>query len=286
MDDVKNAENTTGGENAGEESMKMEELLGPEVKLEEGKVIHVKVISVTDEGVVVDLGVKTDGLVPKIEFENNQEALAEIVPGMEIPVIITNLRSEDGHLPVSWKQARERDAWERLNKANKAGTPIEGTVRRKNKGGFLVDIGIDAFLPASQADLRFSNNADKYIGKKFQFAITEMDHEKRNIVLSRRKLLEAEQKIKKESILSSIKEGDTIEGTVTSITGFGAFVDIGGIEGLLHISDLSWQHVKKVDEMVKTGQKVQVQVLKIDRTTNKISLGMKQLSERPWNKAV
>ena len=286
MEDEKSTVNTPNGDNAGEDGMKMEELLGPEVKLEEGKVITARVIAVTDDGVVVDLGVKSDGLVPKIEFENDKEALAEIVPGSMIPVIIQNLRSEDGHMPVSWKKAREKDAWENINNAAKNNQPIEGVIRKKNKGGFSVDIGIEAFLPASQVDTHFAKNTDKYMGKKYQFAITEVNQEKRNVVLSRRKLLEAEQRAKKEKVLSVIKEGEIVEGTVTSVTGFGAFVDLGGIDGLLHIGDISWQHINKVDEVVKTGQKVQVQILKIDKQTNKISLGMKQLSERPWNKAV
>ncbi len=295
MEDSKNVQNISatessadkpGAENGGEEGMNMEQLLGPEVKLEEGKVIMARVVAVTEDGVVVDLGIKSDGLVPKQEFENNPEALAEIVPESLIPVIVTNTRSEDGHLPVSWKRAREKDAWEKINNAAKTNQPIEGIIRRKNKGGFSVDIGMDAFLPASQVDTHFAKNTDKYIGKKFMFAIMEMNPEKRNIVLSRRKLLEAEQKTKKERVLSSIKEGEVVEGTVTGVTGFGAFVDLGGIDGLLHIGDISWHHIKKVDDAVKTGQKVQVQILKIDRVTNKISLGMKQLSERPWNKTV
>jgi len=286
MEDTKNVQNITGGENAGDEGMKMEELLGPEIKLEEGKVIMARVIAVIADGVVVDLGVKSDGLIPKLEFEGNPDALKEIVPGSVIPVTITSLRSEDGHLSVSWKKAREKDAWERITAASRSNTPIEGVIRRTNKGGFYVDIGIDAFLPASQVDTHFSKNTDKYLGKKFLFAITEVNQEKRNVVVSRRRLLEAEHKEKKEKILSSIKEGDVLEGTVKSVTGFGAFVDIGGVEGLLHIGDISWHHIKKVDEAVKTGQKVQVQILRIDPQSNKISLGMKQLSERPWNKAV
>jgi small subunit ribosomal protein S1 len=295
MEDEKNGKNISanepsadqsGADNAGEEGMKMEELLGPEVKLEEGKVINVKVVAVTPDGLVVDLGVKSDGLVPKIEFENNPGALAEITPGTTIPVIITSFQSEDGHLPVSWKKAREKDAWVKINAASKTNQPIEGIIRKQNKGGFLVDIGIEAFLPSSQVDTHFSKNADKYIGKKFQFLITEMNPEKRNIVLSRRKLLETENKLKREKALAGIKEGDIKEGTVTGITGFGAFVDIGGIEGLLHIGDISWQHIKKVETLLKTGQKVQVQILKIDPLAGKISLGMKQLIERPWNKAV
>lgn len=286
MDEVKNASNIPDGEVSGEEGMKMEDLLGAEVKLEEGKVIKVKVVAVTDDGVVVDLGMKSDGLVPKAEFEHSPELLAEITPGSEIAVIISSFRTEDGHMPVSWKRAREKDAWEKINTAHKANQPIEGIIRRQNKGGYLVDIGLEAFLPASQADTHFSKNADKYIGKKFEFLITEINREKRNIVLSRRKLMDTEKTAKKEKLMAGIKEGDVIEGTVTSITGFGAFVDIGGIDGLLHIGDISWQHIKKVDTVVKTGQKVQVQVLKVDTQAGKVSLGMKQLSERPWNKAV
>jgi small subunit ribosomal protein S1 len=286
MEDVKNGQNISGEENAGEEGMSMEQLLGPEVRHEEGKIINVKVVAVTADGVVVDLGLKSDGLVPKIEFENSPEALSEMAPGVSIPVIITSFKAEEGRLPVSWKRAKEKDAWIKINAASKANQPIEGIIRKQNKGGYLVDIGIDAFLPSSQVDTHFSKNADNYIGKKFQFLITEMNLEKRNIVLSRRKLLEAENKVKKNKALAEIKEGDVIEGTVTGLTGFGAFVDIGGIEGLLHIGDISWQHIKKVETVLKTGQKVQVQILKIDPVAGKVSLGMKQLIERPWNKAV
>ncbi|MHB9155184.1 MAG: 30S ribosomal protein S1 [Endomicrobiales bacterium] len=283
--EAKKEEHITGEGATQEENMKMEELLGPEVQVEEGKIIKARVIGESPEGVLVDIGLKSEGMIPKSELEGASWR-SEITEGKEIPVEVVSLRTENGHPLVSFRKVREREAWERLAASFKNGETVEGTIRRKIKGGFMVDIGVDAFLPVSQLDIRFVKNPDKYLDKTLQFLITELNRGQRNVVLSRRKLLEIDQKAKKEKTMAALEEGQVIEGLVTGITGFGAFIDIGGVEGLLHIGDIAWRHINKVEDMVKTGQKVQVQVLKIDREKEKISLGMKQITPRPWNKAV
>ncbi|MBN1822947.1 MAG: 30S ribosomal protein S1 [Endomicrobiales bacterium] len=287
MDEMKECEgqNIKAEESASEEKMTMEELLGPEVKLERGAVMKARVISQTADGVLVDLGIKSEGLIPKADF-SSESKFREMAPGTEVQVVVINTRTESGHPEVSWRQIAERESWDRLLLSFNDKTPVEGEIKKQIKGGFIVDAGVDAFLPMSQLDLHFTKNTEKYLGKKLQFLVTEYNRREKNIVLSRRKLLETEKSIKREKTLSSIHEGQIIEGTVKSITGFGAFVDIGGMDGLLHIGDLAWHKVRKVDDVLKTGQKVQVQVLKIDKEKGKISLGIKQMSERPWNKAV
>lgn len=271
---------------AGEENLTMEDLLKPEASFDDGKVITARVIGDDpDGGILVDIGMKSEGMIPKNEIEG-ASFRSELVPGKELQVVVIKMHSESGHPLVSYRQVREREAWNRLAEASKAGTTVEGTILRKIKGGMIVDIGVDAFLPVSQLDLRFVKDTDKYIGKTYPFLVTEINRTQRNVVVSRRKLLESEQKVRKSKTLSEIKEGMVIDGTVTGITSFGAFIDIGGIEGLLHVGDIAWHHVNKVDEAVKTGQKVQVQVLKIDRINEKVGLGMKQLAPRPWNAAV
>lgn len=291
MDDVKEVkeqeknEHITGENGQQEETMKMEELLGPEVKVEEGKIVKARVIGENAEGVLVDLGLKSEGMIPKSELEGTPYA-SGIAEGTEIPVEIVRLQTENGHPLVSFRRVREREAWEKLAQVFESGQPIEGTIARKIKGGFIVDIGLDAFLPVSQLDLRFVKNTDPYLGKRYTFLVTEMNRGQRNVVLSRRKLLEVDQKAKREKTMATLAEGQVVEGVVTGITSFGAFIDIGGIEGLLHIGDIAWHHINKVEDVLKTGQKLSVQVLKIDREKDKISLGLKQITERPWNKAV
>jgi small subunit ribosomal protein S1 len=266
-----------------DESIKMEELLGPEVSLQEGRIINVKVVSEDADGYLVDLGLKSEGLIPRDEFVGPHAP--KISVGSDIQVMVLQLHTENGRPLVSYRRAQEKGAWERIVAAQNNGTPIEGVVSGTVKGGLTVDIGIDAFLPASQADLRFIKDLSQFIGKKLQFLVTEVNREKRNVVLSRRKLLEIDQKKRRDETLSRIREGDMIEGTVTGITDFGAFIDIGGIEGLLHIGDIAWHRIDKVDSVLKAGELVTVKVLKIDTQKNKISLGLKQALPRPWDSA-
>ncbi|OGS18851.1 MAG: hypothetical protein A2219_02405 [Elusimicrobia bacterium RIFOXYA2_FULL_50_26] len=203
--------------------------------------------------------------------------------GKQVQVLVQQLHSEKGHPVVSWRQARERSVWETVGVSFKNATPVEGVIRKKIKGGFTVDIGVDAFLPASQLELRMPQDMNKYIGQKLQFLVTEANRGQRNVVLSRRKILEVGQKELRGKLFATLADGQEFEGTVSGITDFGAFVDIGGVDGLLHIGDIAWHRIKKVSDVLSVGQKVKVKVLKIDREKEKISLGMKQLAARPWD---
>ncbi len=267
-----------------DEEMTMEQLLGPEKTMEQGKVISGTIISFSDEGVMVDLGTKSEGLIPKSEF-GSKAMPSEFVAGARVNVRYVKYDPDLGHAIVSYRQVRDQEIWDTLDTAFKAATQVEGTILRKIKGGFTVDIGVEAFLPASQLELRMPKDPDSYVGKKFTFAVAEFNRTQRNVVLSRRTLLEKEHKEKAGVIMATLVEGSILDGVVTNITEFGAFVDIGGIEGLLHIGDLAWFRVAKVTDILKPKQTVRVKVLRVDREKGKISLGLKQLAARPWETA-
>jgi small subunit ribosomal protein S1 len=264
------------------DDMSMSDLLaGLPEKVSSGTVVQARVLGKSPEGVLVDIGLKMEGLIPRSEFPDFENALP-FKEGDHISVLVRHVEGPDAHSKVSWRAAREFAAWDKLVAAHQAATPIEGVVLRKVKGGYVMDIGIDAFLPGSQLDIRPARDVDAWLQKKLSVLITEMDKSKSNVVVSRRKLLERERLRVREVTLASLAEGQTISGTVTSTTNFGAFVDIGGIEGLLHISDMSWHRADKVDGLMKVGQVVQVKVLKYDAATQRISLGLKQLQPHPW----
>ncbi|MCB4791408.1 MAG: 30S ribosomal protein S1 [Elusimicrobia bacterium] len=265
-----------------EEDVKMEELMGDQIIIEEGKIVKVKIVGKNAEGVLVDLGVKSEAPISKSEF-GSQEKYDEINVGMEIPVYIVRLHSREGSPVVSYKQAREIYAWEKIKASFASSSPIEGVIVRKIKGGFIVDTGIDAFLPFSQLEIYRVKDFNAYLGIKMKFLITDMDKDKNNLVLSRRKLLELEQNESKKRVLENIYENQVIDGVVTRITDFGAFVDIGGMEGLLHIGDIAWHRLNKVGDKLSVRQSIKVKVLKIEG--GRVSLGMKQLIPTPWEKA-
>jgi small subunit ribosomal protein S1 len=262
----------------------MEQLLGPEQKLEQGKKIKVRVVGSTADGVLVNLGMKSEGLIPKAEFES-AEKMSELKQGAEITVILERFHSESGYPLVSYRKIKEVEGWDKIKQAMQSNSPVEGTVSKKIKGGFIVDIGVDAFLPGSQLDTRRVKDENSFIGQKIQVLITEANPAKRNVVVSRRKLQEISQNAARSKALESLSEGQVIEGKVTGITEFGAFVDIGGVEGLLHIGDIAWHHVRKVEDLLKMDQAVSVKILKIDKEKGKVSLGLKQLTARPWDTA-
>ncbi len=256
-------------------------LAGLPEKVSSGTVVQARVLGKNADGVLVDIGLKMEGLIPKAEFPDFEHTLP-FKEGESIPVLVRQVVGQDHYHRVSWKSAREMSAWDKLYAAFQGGTPIDATIAKKVKGGYVVDIGVDAFLPGSQLDLRPSHNVDAWLQKKVSVVITEMDRSKSNVVVSRRKLLERERTRHREVTLVSLAEGQVVSGHVTSITNFGAFVDIGGVEGLLHVSDMSWQRAEKPGACVKVGQPLQVKVLKYDQATHRISLGLKQLQPHPW----
>ncbi|MFH1367541.1 MAG: 30S ribosomal protein S1 [Elusimicrobiota bacterium] len=284
MEELKDGNNTSNTQEQKEEEITMEELLGAEQKVEQGKKIKVRVVGASPEGVLVDLGMKSEGVILKQEFDS-PEKMAELVPGTEVTVFPERTRSESGHPVVSYRRIREMDAWETIRESHKSGAVVEGVVRRKIKGGFIVDIGIDAFLPASQLDIKRVKDENKFIAQKCMFIVTEFNQGKKNVVVSRRKIQEKEQQETRAKVMETLEEGQILDGIVSGITEFGAFVDLGGFEGLLHVSDIAWHHVKKVGDVLKAGQRVRIKVMKIDKEKGKVSLGMKQLVARPWDSA-
>jgi len=256
-------------------------LAGTPERVSSGTVVQARVLGKNADGVLVDIGLKMEGLIPKAEFPDFESGIP-FKEGEKIAVLIRQVEGHDNYHRISWRAAREMSAWDRLYAAFQGHTPVEATIIKKVKGGYVVDIGVDAFLPGSQLDLRPSHDVDAWIQKKVSVLITEMDRAKSNVVVSRRKILEKERVRQRESTLASLVEGNVVAGTVTSITNFGAFVDIGGVEGLVHISDMSWQRTDKPAACVKVGQTLQVKVLKYDLATHRISLGLKQLMPHPW----
>jgi len=274
-----NLDNLTVFEDA--ENISMDDLLGPEMKVNRGEIISVKIVSENADGFLVDLGMKSDGIILKSEFAETQIP-KELKTGAEVKVFIKRTFPK---IELSYREVMEKSAWDKIEENFKNKKNITGTILKTVKGGFIVDIGVNAFLHISQVDSNFVKDGEKYVGKTYEFAITEFNRDDKKISLSRRKLLEDEKLAKKKSALDSLAEGQIIDGSVTRITNFGAFIDLGGIDGLLHIGELAWYKVKKVEDLLKVGQIVRVQIVKVDKENEKISLSMKQLSANPWDSA-
>jgi len=258
----------------------MDSFLGEQIAdLAPGKLIKGKVIGFAGDDVVIEVGLKSEGLIPKAEFDH----IEAIKIGDEFNVLLENLEGEGGLIELSKRKADRMLAWQKLLDTTKEGDVVEGVVTRKIKGGLLVDIGgVNVFLPASQVDVRRPGDVGDYMGRKVRASILKIDTERRNIVISRRKLIEEERESAKKRLMDTLKEGDIVHGEVKNIADFGAFVDLGGIDGLLHITDMSWGRINHPSEMVKVGQKVEVKILNIDREKEKIALGMKQREASPW----
>ena len=273
--------------NSDDENISMSELMGPELKVEAGKVISAIVVGKNEDGILVDLGLKYEALIPKTEFEDGI-APKELELGKKVNVKFVRFGNNGGSPIVSFRELKEAAVWETISNIHRTAATIEGTIKKKVKGGFVVDIGLDAFLPSSQLDLRAPKDPkdlDKVIGKTYEFVISEANRSQRNVVLSRRVLLEKGVNEQKEKLFAEVAEGQIRDGVVRNITKFGAFVDIGGVDGLLYIGDLAWYRVKNVEDILKVGQRIRVSVLKIDKKEGKISLGLKQLSVKPWDGA-
>ncbi len=256
----------------------MEAVLGKELgDLTPGKLIKGKVIGFAGDDVVVEVGLKSEGLIPKEEFEGQ-----EVRVGESIDVLLESIEGDSGLVQLSKRRADRMINWQRIIDSTKEGDVIEGLVSRKIKGGLLVDIGVPVFLPASQVDIRRPHEIGDFIGRKIRAQILKIDPERRNIVISRRKLIEEERDAAKKRLLENLKEGDIVTGTVKNIADFGVFVDLGGIDGLLHITDMSWGRVNHPSELVRIDEKLEVKVLNIDREKEKIALGLKQKESSPW----
>jgi small subunit ribosomal protein S1 len=246
------------------------------VELVPGKLIKGKVIGLAGDSVVIEVGLKSEGLIPKEEFEG-----VEVRVGDEIDVLLEEMENEEGLIGLSKRKADRMLAWQRIVDTTKEGDVVEGIVTKPIKGGMLMDIGVPVFLPSSQVDVRRSDGKD-FLGRKIRAEIIKIDIERRNIVVSRRKLIETEREVAKKRLLETLGEGQIVQGTVKNIADFGAFVDLGGIDGLLHITDMSWSRINHPSELLKVDQKIEVKVLNIDKEKEKIALGLKQKEASPW----
>jgi small subunit ribosomal protein S1 len=239
-----------------------------------------RVIDIVNDDVIVDVGYKSEGVISKAEFENPEE----IDIGDEVEVLLDGVEDETGQIQLSKRKADRLRGWERVVSTHKEGDTVGGKVVRKIKGGLVVDIGVPAFLPASQVSIRRQADISEFIGQEIQGTIIKIDESRMNIVISRRKLIEEQRDLMKRQLLAEIAEGQVRRGVVKNLADFGAFVDLGGIDGLLHITDMSWGRVSHPSEVVNIDQEIEVVVLKVDRERERIALGLKQLTPSPWKK--
>ncbi len=259
------------------------ELLSEEIKtISSGEVVTGKVLRVDDDTVIVDIGYKSEGVVPVAEF-TGPDGQVKVQPGDEVQVLVERLRTPDGLVKLSYRRLQRQKAWEKIEKASKEGTALEAYVLERIKGGFAVDIdGLRAFLPFSQAFLKTPKQPEELVGSTIRVSVISSSRKKNNIVVSRKVVLEKELEEKKKALLESLEEGQVREGVVKSITDYGVFVDLGGVDGLLHVSDISWGRVKHPSNYFKVGDQIKVKVIKYDREKQKIALGIKQLTPDPW----
>ncbi|MBM3191145.1 MAG: 30S ribosomal protein S1 [Chlamydiae bacterium] len=243
-----------------------------------GEILTGTVVEVSKDFVVVDVGLKSEGLIPIGEFNSPEE----FVLNQDIEVYLDQAEGDDGQIVLSREKARRQRQWEYIVGHCKEGSIVQGKVIRKVKGGLMVDIGMEAFLPGSQIDNKRIKNIDEYLDKVFDFKILKINIERKNIVVSRRELLEEERVSKKAELLEHIKEGDLRKGVVKNITDFGVFLDLDGIDGLLHITDMTWKRIKHPSEMVALGDEIEVMILHIDHEKGRVALGLKQKEQNPW----
>jgi small subunit ribosomal protein S1 len=252
---------------------------GTLASIEEGEIVKSRVLEIRDNMVVLDIGFKSEGTIPLEEFKD----LPDIKPGDEVEVLLEHLEDQEGSVVLSKKKADFMRVWERIRLAYENDQPVEGTLVKKIKGGVVVDLmGVDAFLPGSQIALRRVPNIDELLGQKYEFKIIKLNKRRRNIVVSRRVILETERAGKREKLMKELQKDQVRKGVVKNITDFGAFIDLGGVDGLLHITDMSWGRISHPSEMVQIGQELEVKVLDIDWQRERISLGLKQLQAYPW----
>jgi small subunit ribosomal protein S1 len=244
-----------------------------------GTLLKGRVVEITKDFVVVDVGLKSEGLVPLQEFSDP----SEIILGGEVEVFLEQPEDEDGQIVLSREKAERQRQWENIIQNCEEGSIVTGRVMRKVKGGLMVDIGMEAFLPGSQIDNKRIKNLDEYIGKTYEFKILKINVDRKNVVVSRRELLEAERISKKAELLESIQVGEVRKGVVKNITDFGVFLDLDGIDGLLHITDMTWKRIKHPSEMVNLGEELDVMILSIDKDKGRVALGLKQKESNPWD---
>src|ERR687895_152416 len=258
------------------------------VPFEEGDVVTGAVVRIDKDEVLVDIGYKSEGVIPsnELSIRKSVDPSEEVEIGEEVDALVLTKEDQDGRLILSKKRARFERAWRKIEGAAESGEPVHGSVIEVAKGGLIVDLGVRGFLPASLVDIRRVPNLDEYLGQTIESKVIELNRPRNNVVLSRRAVLEEERKEQRQAILERLQPGLVIEGQISNIVEFGAFVDLDGIDGLIHISELSWSHVNHPSEILNIGDTVQVKVLDIDRDRQRISLGLKQTQEDPWQRVV
>ena len=258
------------------------------VSFEEGDVVKGRVVRIDKDEVLVDIGYKSEGVIPshELSIRKSVNPADEVEPGEEVDALVLTKEDSDGRLVLSKKRARFEKAWRRIEAAAESGEPVEGNVIEVVKGGLILDLGVRGFLPASLVDIRRVHNLDEFMSQTLECKVIELNRSRNNVVLSRRAVLEEERKEVREQILGRLEPGQVVEGKISNIVDFGAFVDLDGIDGLIHISELSWSHVNHPSEVVAIGDTVRIKVLDIDRDRQRISLGLKQTQEDPWQRVI
>ncbi|MBE2285231.1 MAG: 30S ribosomal protein S1 [Prosthecobacter sp.] len=246
-------------------------------ELSEGSIVKGKILEIKPQVVLVDIGYKSEGAIPSNEFEDE-----DIQVGDEVEVLLERLENDEGMVVLSKEKAAHRQNWEKIYAVFKDGGLVKGKVKSVVKGGLMVNVGVEAFLPGSQIDIIPPKDLNEYVGKVFEFKIVKINDERKNIVLSRREVIEAERAEQRQKFLEGVTPGDKVIGIVKNITDFGAFVDLNGMDGLLHITDMSWGRLNHPSEMLGIGQKIEVQILEVNREKERVSLGLKQLQNNPW----
>jgi small subunit ribosomal protein S1 len=280
IDDEVNAAVMTALGDAADDMSKL--VSGDEVQdFSPGAIIKGRVSSIAGDDFVVELGLKSEGILDRQEFDD--PSTVEI--GTEVRVLLEDVEGDTGLVKISKRKADRIINWEAIMKSKKEGDPVSGKVTKKIKGGLLVDIGVPVFLPASQVDIRRPGEISDWIGRHIDAVILKIDEERRNIVISRRKMIEVQREEMKKKTLDGLAVGELVKGTVKNIADFGAFIDLGGIDGLLHITDMSWGRVNHPSELFQVGDHVRVKVLKFNADTERVSLGLKQITEDPWSRA-
>jgi small subunit ribosomal protein S1 len=258
------------------------------VSFDEGDVVNGKVVRIDKDEVLVDIGYKAEGVIPsnELSIRKSVDPAEEVELGEEIDALVLTKEDAEGRLILSKKRARFEKAWRRIEIAADSGEPVEGSVIEVVKGGLILDLGVRGFLPASLVDIRRVHNLDEFMGQTLECKVIELNRSRNNVVLSRRAVLEEERKEVREQILGRLEPSQVVEGKISNIVDFGAFVDLDGIDGLIHISELSWSHVNHPSEVVAIGDTVRIKVLDIDRDRQRISLGLKQTQEDPWQRVI
>tara|TARA_B100001093_G_scaffold328099_1_gene313057 strand:- start:1916 stop:3679 length:1764 start_codon:yes stop_codon:yes gene_type:complete len=246
-------------------------------EFKEGSIVNGMILDIRPQVVIVDVGYKSEGVIPASEFEDD-----EIEEGDEVEVLLERLENDEGMIVLSKEKAAHKQNWDKIVKVFEDGGLVKGKVKSMVKGGLMVNVGVEAFLPGSQVDIIPPKDLNEFVGKIYEFKIVKVNDERQNIVLSRREVIEAERSERRQRFLQTVKVGDKVTGQVKNLTDFGAFVDLEGMDGLLHITDMSWGRINHPSEMLRISQEIEVQILDVDREKERVSLGLKQMTDNPW----